>query len=115
MSDIKRTIIPHSDGKGYTEHYEITAPEGKRPADVLFPDFYERRRKGLCPTCGAEIGPFRDELSRREFAISGMCQECQDKVFCDVEEDDSVSCRALDNTSQGDCCECADVDCPFQF
>jgi hypothetical protein len=38
---------------------------------------------GRCPTCGKEIRPgeFRDELSRREFGISGMCQMCQDEVF----------------------------------
>ena len=24
---------------------------------------------------------FRDDLSKREFTISGMCQVCQDKVF----------------------------------
>lgn len=34
--------------------------------------------------CGREINPeteFRDEISRREYTISGMCQKCQDKVF----------------------------------
>ena len=36
---------------------------------------------GRCPTCHGEIRPFRDALSKREFAISGMCQECQDSVF----------------------------------
>ena len=39
---------------------------------------------GTCPTCGASINglaDFTDELSRREYAISGMCQECQDATF----------------------------------
>ncbi len=39
---------------------------------------------GNCPFCGEKIGPpsdFRDELSRREFLISGLCQKCQDKTF----------------------------------
>jgi hypothetical protein len=36
---------------------------------------------GRCPTCGHEIGPFRNQQSRREFEISGMCQWCQDQVF----------------------------------
>ena len=36
---------------------------------------------GLCPTCGGVIGEFLDELSYREFKISGMCQACQDKTF----------------------------------
>ena len=31
--------------------------------------------------CGQPIAPFRDELSRREYTISGLCQACQDSVF----------------------------------
>jgi hypothetical protein len=40
-----------------------------------------------CPTCGNFIRTqeFKDELSVREFQISGMCQKCQDSVF---EEDE---------------------------
>lgn len=37
-----------------------------------------------CATCGSrDTGPdkFRDDLSRREFGISQMCQLCQDNVF----------------------------------
>lgn len=36
-----------------------------------------------CPTCEKDIKEtdFRDELSKREHKISGMCQECQDLVF----------------------------------
>jgi hypothetical protein len=37
--------------------------------------------KGLCPTCGNKVGGFRDQLSEREYTISGMCQLCQDEVF----------------------------------
>jgi len=38
---------------------------------------------GLCPLCQKMIltEDFKDELSRREFKISGMCQSCQDDVF----------------------------------
>jgi hypothetical protein len=31
--------------------------------------------------CGKAVGPFRDRLSLKEYTISGLCQECQDKVF----------------------------------
>ena len=31
--------------------------------------------------CGKHIEGFRDELSQREYVISGLCQNCQDKVF----------------------------------
>jgi hypothetical protein len=46
-------------------------------------------KRGRCPTCRAwikttdegEIVEFRDEISLKEYKISGMCQRCQDEVF----------------------------------
>ena len=35
----------------------------------------------VCPTCGGEVLGFRDELSEKEYCISGLCQKCQDCVF----------------------------------
>ena len=38
----------------------------------------------ICPICNEDIGDehcFRDELSRAEYKISCICQECQDKMF----------------------------------
>jgi len=32
-------------------------------------------------------GVFRDELSKREYTISGFCQDCQDKIFAPDEDD----------------------------
>jgi len=46
--------------------------------------FGRSRTDLVCVTCGSrKISPedFRDDLSRKEFAISRMCQECQDSVF----------------------------------
>lgn len=56
---------------------------------LLFPTGLERVENGRCPFCNASVewSEFRDELSKREFRISGMCQECQDKTF-DSESDD---------------------------
>lgn len=34
-----------------------------------------------CVACHKEATRFRDELSRKEFCISGLCQSCQDEVF----------------------------------
>lgn len=34
-----------------------------------------------CAACGQFVYSFRDELSRKEYGISGMCQNCQDSVF----------------------------------
>lgn len=52
--------------------------------EKVFPEEREQVKEGKCPFCGKEIDPnteFRDEKSRKEFDISGMCQKCQDEIF----------------------------------
>ena len=34
-----------------------------------------------CVVCGGPATEFRDELSRREYQISGLCQKCQDEIW----------------------------------
>ena len=34
-----------------------------------------------CVSCGGRADKFTDEVSRREFGISGLCEKCQDSVF----------------------------------
>ena len=34
-----------------------------------------------CVKCGESAVSFKDELSKKEFGISGLCQECQDSFF----------------------------------
>ena len=34
-----------------------------------------------CVKCGESATDFRDEISRKEFGISGFCQSCQDDIF----------------------------------
>ena len=34
-----------------------------------------------CVKCGEGAVDFRDELSRKEYGISGLCQTCQDGIF----------------------------------
>ena len=44
----------------------------------------DRVKEGKCSFCGKEIDTvfaFRDGVSKREFFISGLCQECQDETF----------------------------------
>jgi len=41
---------------------------------------------GQCVGCGEFNLEFRDELSRKEYGISGLCQCCQDNVFGGEEE-----------------------------
>ena len=43
----------------------------------------EKVEAGICPFCNKEIKweDFRNEISRREYRISGLCQSCQDEMF----------------------------------
>ena len=48
--------------------------------------------EGICLTCDEAKGliatSFRDDVSRKEYAISAMCQSCQDDVFGHDEPDE---------------------------
>ena len=49
-----------------------------------FGDEVKDGEDGKCPMCKKVVHPnkeFRDEISRREFDIAGMCQKCQDETF----------------------------------
>ena len=37
----------------------------------------------VCTSCGESAKDFQDKMSRREYSISGLCQQCQDEVFND--------------------------------
>ena len=52
-----------------------------RPVDIIFPARQKLKEQGKCPSCSKPVGKFRDELSEKEFHISGMCQGCQDNIF----------------------------------
>lgn len=41
---------------------------------------------GQCVKCGQHNLEFRDELSRKEYGISALCQTCQDSIFNTEEE-----------------------------
>lgn len=42
-------------------------------------------RQNVCVSkpigCGKPITGFKDKISEKEYTISGLCQECQDKIF----------------------------------
>ena len=42
--------------------------------------------EGSCVTCQGNATTFRDEISLKEYSISGMCQSCQDSIFGVSEE-----------------------------
>ena len=69
-------------------------PSTKSPAMEVFISAVidgDRRaiiRDNKCVSCGKSIHlassitkAFRDDISLREYSISGLCQQCQDRVF----------------------------------
>ncbi len=53
----------------------LKQPELGKMADAL--------ERGDCPFCGKtpKLDEFADELSLKEYGISGLCQDCQDNMF----------------------------------
>lgn len=51
--------------------------------EAVFPEETQNIKEGKCPFCAEPINmdDFKDDLSRKEFEISGMCQKCQDDFF----------------------------------
>ena len=65
---------------------ETKSPGMVTALDEITELFFGRTRStaikiGHCVTCGKEVTGFKDELSRKEYRISGMCQNCQDGTF----------------------------------
>lgn len=71
----------------------MPTPSDKDPAieRLLSDTFGVDRRASIteskCVSCQQPAVEFEDELSRKEFTISGLCQVCQNKVFRDPEEE----------------------------
>ena len=72
----------------------LNKPDPKKPVFNIFPKASENIQYKRCPCCkkiinsgktfakdGTISSPFRDDLSRKEYSISGMCQDCQDVLF----------------------------------
>jgi hypothetical protein len=52
-------------------------------ARQMFPEKAALYDAGICVDCqhGINFMEFKDEQSKAEYKISGMCQKCQDKFF----------------------------------
>jgi len=80
------SLTPFGKRAGNNKYHTITCPTcGKLPTHPTpdqypWPEDYHN-----LPAEGFFM--FRDELSAREYYISGMCQSCQDSVFNCTEED----------------------------
>jgi hypothetical protein len=63
------------------------SPEMEKILNDISKRMYGRERNSnMCVVCGSDkVKPtdFKDNLSRKEYTISYMCQKCQDKVFFD--------------------------------
>ena len=62
------------------------SPELTKLIDDWSQAVFGRRRhnsiiEDVCVSCGKDAKTFKDGQSRREYAISGLCQKCQDEVF----------------------------------
>jgi len=64
---------PSKKSEGIETLIDATLPEGRTRRDSI--------RRDICSWCGKPATEFRDVLSRKEYTISGFCQECQDKTF----------------------------------
>lgn len=56
-------------------------PDLSKPVFALFPEAADRIIMNRCPLCNDKVGSFKDEISMKEFSISGLCQNCQDNTF----------------------------------
>jgi len=57
-----------------------------RPIDILFGGMRERAQASNCCVpapigCGGIATTFTDNISKKEYDISGFCQNCQDRLF----------------------------------
>lgn len=67
--------------KDYIEYLIKNEPKEDDIMDLE--QMFKNRGEGKCPFCRNDISEneFRDELSLKEFKISGLCQKCQDSFF----------------------------------
>lgn len=52
--------------------------------EISMATFGRSRKDPLCVSCGSvNVAPsdFKDDISRKEFTLSRLCQKCQDGVF----------------------------------
>lgn len=68
-----------------TPYNTMTTPSKKSPEmEALLEGLFRRTSSieaNICSFCKGPANEFRDELSRKEFTISALCQNCQDSAF----------------------------------
>ncbi|MEE8522159.1 MAG: hypothetical protein V3S83_12435 [Gemmatimonadota bacterium] len=70
----------------------MAIPSGKSPeVTAALEKLYGRTtaiESDTCTWCKGPATEFKNDLSKHEYTISGMCQECQDKAFEPCPEDE---------------------------
>ena len=64
-------------------------------SEMIALDLYGRSAResiemALCVKCGNDASTFIDDLSRKEYTLSGYCQVCQDQIFAYAKEIDDA-------------------------
>lgn len=70
--------------------YSDKTPAMQDALKGMFPEQAKNIAEKKCATCGStkiSHEDFENELSRKEYAISGMCQVCQNSVFKEPSEE----------------------------
>ena len=66
-------------------------PSSKNPAidkfisDITGVNRVATIKEDKCVACTMQCATFRDNLSRKEYSISGLCQRCQDAIYPDFQ------------------------------
>lgn len=68
----------------------LQKPDTNKPFFLMNKEAKNWAELNRCSFCGLPIieTDYRDDLSKQEYSISGMCQHCQDKTFGKDREDD---------------------------
>ena len=61
--------------------HDVANKLATKPIAMLFPEAISRVAEGMCSSCNKPVRYFSNDLSVREFYISGLCEVCQDGVF----------------------------------
>lgn len=56
------------------------SPTGKNPEEAA--------KLELCTQCAGPAKIFKDLISKKEYEITGSCQECQDKFFAEFSKNE---------------------------
>jgi hypothetical protein len=66
----------------------LNKPDKNKPAFKMFPKVWKLIEDGKCPFCKKEIkeDEFTDELSKKEYSVSGLCNSCQKATFGGTDE-----------------------------